>query len=98
MNYKIEKETLSICDQWGNKLKTIADKVAYATYDESQKIFLVTLTNGQVRTKDVNGNGLRIICENAIEARFAEGTNIQVRRKDGKNEIRDRYGNQLRWL
>lgn len=98
MNYKIEKEILSICDQWGNKLRTISDKVAYATYDDKQNIFLVTLTNGQVRTKDTNGNGIRIICENAIEARFSDGTNIQVRRKDGKNEIRDKFGNQLRWL
>ena len=86
MNYKIEKEILSICDQWGNKLKTISDKVAYATYDEKQNIFLVTLTNGQVRTKDTNGNGIRIICEGAMEARFSDGTNIQVRRKYGKIE------------
>lgn len=97
MNYKIEKEVLSICDQWGNKLKTISDKVSYATYDDSQKIFLVTLTNGEVRTKDINGNGIRIICEGAIEARFS-GVNIQVRRKDGRNELRDKFGCQLRWL
>jgi hypothetical protein len=98
MNYKIEKEILSICDQWGNKLRTISDKVVYATYDDSQKIFLITLINGQVKTKDTNGNGIRIICENAIEARFSDGTNIQVRRKDGRNEIRDKFGNQLRWI
>lgn len=97
MNYKIEKEILSICDQWGNKLRTISDKVSYATYDDKQNIFLITLTNGQVRTKDTNGNGIRIICEGAVEARFS-GTNIQVRRKDGRNEVRDKFGNQLRWL
>jgi hypothetical protein len=55
------------------------------------------LTNGEVRTKDINGNGIRIICEGAIEARFS-GTNIQVRRKDGRNELRDKFGCQLRWL
>lgn len=97
MNYKIEKEILSICDQWGNKLRTISDKVSYAMWDDAQKIFLITLTNGQVKTKDINGNGIRIICEEAVEARFS-GTNIQVRRKDGRNEIRDKFGNKLRWL
>ncbi len=60
-------------------------------------MFLVTLVSGQVRTKDINGNGIRVICEGAVEARFI-GNNIQVRRKDGRNEIRDKFGNQLRWL
>ena len=97
MEYKIEKELLSTCDQWGNTLKTIATNVSYATFDEKQQLFLVTTKDGQVRTRDINGNGRRVICEGAIEAKFS-GTNIQVRRKDGRNEIRDKFGNQLRWL
>ena len=97
MNYKIENNQLFVCDNNGFKLKLICDKVNYASYNEKEKIFLVTLLNGNVGTRDTNGNAIRLICENAIEARFVDDK-IQVRRKDGRNELRDKYGNQIKWL
>ena len=95
MIYKIDKTDLVICDKWGFRLKLIAEKVAFATFDDNQNIFLVTFLNGEVKTKDINGTGLRFICENATEARFS-GTDITVRTKDGKNQLRDKNGFVLR--
>ena len=51
----------------------------------------------KVEVRDENGFTLRTICKEATEARF-QGTNIVVRRKDGRNELRDKVGFQLRWL
>jgi hypothetical protein len=97
MNYKIEKNQLFVCDNNGFKLRLICDGVNYASYNDKEKTFLVTLLNGDVRTRDTNGNSIRLICENAIEARFVDDK-IQVRRKDGRNELRDKHGNQIKWL
>lgn len=92
---KIESSILYTCDKYGNKGRQIARDVAFATYCETQKLFLVTSLNGNVDTRDEYGNHRRQIGKNAIEARF-DGNNILVRTKDGKNEQRDQYGNLIR--
>lgn len=93
---KIENSVLFTCDRYGNKLRQIAKDVAFATYCETQKLFLVTSLNGNVDIRDEYGNHRRQVCKNAIEARF-DGTDILVRTKDGKNERRDKYGNLIRF-
>jgi hypothetical protein len=92
---KIENSVLFTCDKYGNKQRQIAKDVAFATYCENQKLFLVTSINGNVDTRDEYGNLRRLIAKNAIEARF-DGTDILIRTKDGKNERRDKYGNLTR--
>lgn len=97
MNYKIKNQTLYICDTYGNTGRRIAENVSFGTYDESQNIFLVTLLNGKVETRDSNGNQIRTITENAIEARFS-GTDLIIRKIDGRTEVRDKHGNLIRHL
>jgi hypothetical protein len=92
---KIENSVLFACDKYGNKQRQIARDVAFATYCENQKLFLVTSINGNVDTRDEYGNLRRLIAKNAIEARF-DGTDILIRTKDGKNERRDKHGNLTR--
>jgi hypothetical protein len=92
---KIENSVLYTCDKYGNKGRQIARDVAFATYCETQKLFLVTSLNGDVDTRDDYGNQRRKVGKNAIEARF-DGTEILIRTKDGKNERRDQYGNIIR--
>jgi hypothetical protein len=60
-------------------------------------LFLVTKFDGKVETRDVGGNHLRTICDGAIEARFSR-TDIIARKKDGRTELRDRFGNQIPWM
>ena len=97
MNYKIVNQSLYTCDTYGNTGRRIAENVAFGTYNDNLKIFLVTLLNGKVETRDSNGNHIRTLAENAIEARFS-GTEIIVRRKDGKTEVKDLVGNLKRYL
>ena len=97
MNYKISNQTLYICDTYGNTGRRIAENVSFGTYDAAQNIFLVTSLNGKVETRDVNGNQIRTITENAIEARFS-GTDLIIRKNDGKTEVRDKYGNLIRHM
>ena len=42
-------------------------------------------------------NQIRTITENAIEARFS-GTDLIIRKTDGRTEVRDRMGNLKRYL
>lgn len=97
MNFKIDGITLYTCDRYGNKGRQIADNVKFASYDESQKIFLVVDLDGVVQTRDEYGNPIREICENASEARFV-GVDIMVRTTSGGNEQRDKYGFLIRTL
>ena len=94
MNWVIKSGGLYLCDTYGNTGRRISENVAFANFNESEKIFLVTLLDGKVVTKDINGNALRQICEGAIEARF-QGDKILVRTRVG-NQLRDRVGNFLR--
>jgi hypothetical protein len=97
MIYKILNGALYTTDKYGNTLRKICEGVSYGAYDDTQNIFLITKVNGIVETRDINGNHLRMICDGCIEARFS-GTDILIRRKDGRNELRDRFGNQLRYI
>jgi hypothetical protein len=94
MDWIIKNGQLFLTDKWGNTGRRISENVSFATYNESEKIFLVTLNDGKVVTKDINGNFLRQICEGAIEARY-QSEKILVRTRNG-NELRDRVGNFLR--
>ena len=94
MDWIIKNSQLYLCDKWGNTGRRISESTSFANFDESSKVFLVTLIDGKVVTKDINGNSLRQICEGAIEARF-QGDKILVRTRNG-NELRDRVGNFLR--
>ncbi len=94
MDWIIKNNALFLSDNWGNTGRRISENVSFATYNESEKVFLVTLNDGKVVTKDINGNSLRQICEGAIEARFQDDK-ILVRTRNG-NELRDRVGNFLR--
>ena len=92
---KIEKSVLYICDKYGNTGRQITKDVAFAIFNDTQKIFLVTSLNGNVDIRDEYGNLRRSVGKNAVEARF-DGTDILIRTKDGKNERRDQYGNLIR--
>lgn len=94
MDWIIKNGQLFLTDKWGNTGRRISENVGFATYNESEKIFLVTLNDGKVVTKDINGNFLRQICDGAIEARYQD-EKILVRTRNG-NELRDRVGNFLR--
>jgi hypothetical protein len=96
MFMKIEKSLLYICDKYGNTGRQIAKDVAFAIFNDTQKIFLVTSLNGNVDIRDEYGNLRRSVGKNAVEARF-DGTDILIRTKDGKNERRDQYGNLIRY-
>jgi hypothetical protein len=97
MDYKIANQFLYTCDKYGNLGRKICDNVCFGTYDNGQKLFLVTKFDGKVETRDVGGNHLRTICDGAIEARFSR-TDIIARKKDGRTELRDRFGNQIPWM
>jgi hypothetical protein len=65
-----------------------------ASFSDKENIFVVTYLNGKVETRDTNGNRIRFICEDALDAKFQD-TNIVVRTKN-ENQLRDRYGNLIR--
>ncbi len=94
MDWIIKQNSLYLCDTWGNTGRRISDNTAFANFDDKTKTFIVTLLDGKVITKDINGNYLRQICEGAIEARFQDDK-ILVRTRTG-NHLRDRVGNFLR--
>jgi hypothetical protein len=81
----------------GNLGRRISENVAFGTYDESQKIFLITSIDGKLETKDIGGNPIRVLLQGVLEARFA-GTDILVRKKDGRNVLIDKAGNIKRYF
>lgn len=97
MNYKIINQSLFLCDAIGNIGRRISDDVAFATYNDESKTFLVTRSGGKLETKDIMGNPIRVIHEGVLEARFS-GNDILVRRRDGKNLIIDLVGNIKRYI
>jgi hypothetical protein len=94
MNFKITNGTLYTCDKYGNTGRRIADGVTFATFSDSMNIFLVTSLSGRVDTRDTNGNHIRTICNEAIEARFMDDK-ILVRTRNS-NQLRDKQGNLIR--
>lgn len=98
MNFKIDGVTLYTCDRYGNKGRKISDKVVFASYNESRKMFVVVGLDGVVQTRDGYGNPIREVCENAVEARFIDNKNLIVRTKNGGTEQRDEYGFLIRTL
>ena len=97
MMFKILNQSLYICDIMGNLGRKISENVAFGTYDESQKIFLITGIDGKLETKDITGNPIRVLSQGVLEARFS-GTDILVRKKDGKNVLIDKAGNIKRYF
>ena len=98
MNYKIVNGILYKCDQFGNILRKICDNVHFATLNDTSSIFLITSKNGNVETRDQNGNLIRVISKSEnIEARFV-GSDILVRKSDGRNCILDKFGNIRRYI
>lgn len=95
--FKILNQSLYICDNMGNLGRRISENVAFGTYDESQKIFLITGIDGKLETKDIAGNNIRVLSQGVLEARFS-GTDILVRKKDGKNVLIDKVGNIKRYF
>lgn len=81
----------------GNLGRRISENVAFGTYDESQKIFLITTIDGKLQTKDLMGNNIRVLSQGVLEARFS-GTDILVRKRDGKNVLIDKMGNIKRYF
>jgi len=81
----------------GNLGRKISENVAFGTYDESQNIFLITSIDGKLETKDIGGNPIRVLSHGVLEARFS-GTDILVRKKDGKNVLIDKVGNIKRYF
>jgi hypothetical protein len=81
----------------GNLGRRISENVAFGTYDELQKIFLITGLDGKLETKDIGGNPIRVLSQGVLEARFS-GTDILVRKKDGKNVLIDKAGNIKRYF
>lgn len=97
MMFKILNQSLYLCDSIGNLGRRISENVAFGTYDESQKIFLITKVNGSLETKDIMGNNIRVLSQGVLEARFS-GTDILVRKRDGKNVLIDKMGNIKRYF
>ena len=97
MLFKIVNQSLYLCDTMGNLGRRIAEHVAFGTYDESQNIFLITNIDGKLETKDMMGNNIRVLSQGVLEARFS-GTDILVRKKDGKNVLIDKAGNIKRYF
>jgi len=97
MMFKIVNQSLYLCDSIGNLGRRISENVAFSTYDESQKIFLITKVNGSLETKDIMGNPIRTLSQGVLEARFS-GTDILVRKRDGKNVLIDKMGNIKRYF
>jgi len=97
MMFKIVNQSLYLCDNIGNLGRRIAENVAFGTYDDSQKIFLITNIDGKLETKDIMGNNIRVLSQGVLEARFS-GTDILVRKRDGKNVLIDKMGNIKRYF
>lgn len=97
MMFKIVNQSLYLCDSIGNLGRRISENVAFGTYDETQKIFLITKVNGSLETKDIMGNNIRVLSQGVLEARFS-GTDILVRKRDGKNVLIDKMGNIKRYF
>jgi hypothetical protein len=95
--FKIVNQSLYLCDSIGNLGRRISENVAFGTYDEAQKIFLITKVNGSLETKDIMGNNIRVLSQGVLEARFS-GTDILVRKRDGKNVLIDKMGNIKRYF
>ena len=94
MDWIIKQNSLYLCDKYGNTGRRISENTAFANFDDKTKTFIVTLLDGKVITKDIDGNYLRQICEGAIEARFQDDK-ILIRTRNC-NQLRDRVGNFLR--
>jgi hypothetical protein len=88
---------LYLCDNIGNLGRRISEHVAFGTFDESQNIFLITNIDGKLETKDIMGNPIRVLSQGVLEARFS-GTDILVRKRDGKNVLIDKMGNIKRYF
>lgn len=97
MEYKILNRSLYLCDRYGNLGRRISENVAFGTFDDKTSTFLVTKMDGKVELKDINGNLQKIISSDAYEARFL-GSEIILRKKDGKTCIVDRFGNLRRYI
>ena len=97
MIFKILNQSLYLCDIAGNLGRRISENVAFGTYDDSQKIFLITSIDGKLETKDISGNNIRVLSQGVLEARFL-GNDILVRKKDGKNVLIDKMGNIKRYF
>ncbi len=98
MYYKIVNSVLYNCDKFGNILRKICDNVSFATFSDESSIFLITSKNGKVETRDKSGNLIRTISKSEnIEARFV-GSDILVRKSDGRNCILDKFGNIRRYI
>jgi hypothetical protein len=93
MNYKIVNNSLYTCDLYGNLHRKISENVSLGTFDEKTSYFLVTKIDGKLELRDINGNIIRTIFSDVIEARFQSSDDIIVRKKDGSNIIIDRSGN-----
>lgn len=95
--FKILNKSLYLCDIMGNLGRRISENVAFATYDDLQKIFLITNIDGKLETKDILGNNIRVLSQGVLEARFS-GTDILARKRDGKNVLMDKMGNIKRYF
>jgi hypothetical protein len=98
MIYKIVNKNLYTCDMYGNILRRISENVSFSTFDDKTSTFLVTKTDGKLELKDTNGNIIRTISSDVLEARFQSSDDIIVRKKDGRNCIIDKYGNIRRYI
>jgi hypothetical protein len=92
MNYKIINKELYLCDKWGNVGRRISENVAFGTFDDKTSVFLITKIDGKLELRDINGNIIRVISSDVLEARF-QSDEIILRKKDGKNLVIDRFGN-----
>lgn len=98
MVFKILNKNLYSCDIWGNVIRKISENVLFGTWDDSTSNFLVTKEDGKVELKDLNGNIIRVLAYDAIEARFQSSNDIIVRKKDGRTLIVDKWGNVKRYI
>lgn len=97
MFYKIVNESLYVCDKMGNLGRRISEDVSFGTFDDDSNTFLITKTNGKVELRDTNGNHKRTLIDESIEARFS-GSDIIVRRNNGKTCLIDKVGNIKRYI
>ncbi len=96
MAYYIKEGNLYVTDNLGGFVgKRITTNVREASYDDGNKTFVVTRTNGLVEIVNMNGLVLSRVHTEGVDAYF-EGANVIVRDKGGKTFLVQRNGFVIR--
>ena len=93
----IKNDELVKVDRYGNGRGLICRNARCGMFSHDMKKVVVVRNDGIVQIHDFHGNPLQRICEDGLDARFS-GEDIIVQRKNGRTELRDKYGNTKRTM